>query len=291
MKSTGEQTSNASLHGDKLYQERAREALPLLIRQAKARQSLVYSELADELGMPNPRNLNYVLGQIGNSLEELGKEWKDHVPPLQCIVISKASGLPGEGIAWFIKDKETFRKSSHSHQREMLTNMLHDVYSYPKWDEVLQHFKLKPNTAPVKVFTKLNVNARGQGTGESALHLAFKNFIAKNPSAVGHAGFDHGRTEFTLPSADSIDVLFESSQLTLGVEVKSRISDPTDILRGLFQCVKYAALLEAHNKVRGISPNVEVILALEGTFPRELVSIKNILGIQVLDQIPTKGIT
>lgn len=44
--------------GSKLYQQRAQKALPILVRQAKARQSIYYSQLAQELGMPNPRNLN-----------------------------------------------------------------------------------------------------------------------------------------------------------------------------------------------------------------------------------------
>jgi len=56
---------SAPISGEKLYQERARAALPLLVRQAQAGAPIFYSDLADELGMPNPRNLNYVLGSIG----------------------------------------------------------------------------------------------------------------------------------------------------------------------------------------------------------------------------------
>jgi hypothetical protein len=53
------------ISGDRLYQERARRALPLLVRQAQAGAPIHYSELAEELGMPNPRNLSGVnyLGQ------------------------------------------------------------------------------------------------------------------------------------------------------------------------------------------------------------------------------------
>ncbi len=56
------------LIGDKLYQKRARLTLPLLVRQAKAEEPITYENLASELGMPNPRNLNYVLGSIGKAL-------------------------------------------------------------------------------------------------------------------------------------------------------------------------------------------------------------------------------
>jgi hypothetical protein len=57
--------------GDKLYQHRARLALPLLVRQAEAGKPIIYSDLAEELGMPNPRNLNYPLGSIGSTIENL----------------------------------------------------------------------------------------------------------------------------------------------------------------------------------------------------------------------------
>ncbi len=59
------------ISGDKAYQVHARAAFPLLVRQAQAGVPVFYSDLAEELGMPNPRNLNYVLGSIGQSLELL----------------------------------------------------------------------------------------------------------------------------------------------------------------------------------------------------------------------------
>ena len=75
----------APLGGDKLYQERARAALPLLVRQAIAAKPIFYSALADELAMPNPRNLNYVLGCIGQAMVRLSKQWKTKVPPISLL--------------------------------------------------------------------------------------------------------------------------------------------------------------------------------------------------------------
>jgi hypothetical protein len=40
---------NNFLSGVELYQERARQALPLLVRQDKAEQSIFYSDLSEEL--------------------------------------------------------------------------------------------------------------------------------------------------------------------------------------------------------------------------------------------------
>ena len=75
----------SSLDGNKLYQECARATLPLLVRQAKVVQSIYYSALADELEMPNPRNLNYVLGSIGQEMDRISKKWKTKVPQIQAM--------------------------------------------------------------------------------------------------------------------------------------------------------------------------------------------------------------
>ncbi len=97
------------LSGDKLYQQRARAVLPVLVRQAKATQKIYYGDLAAEVSIPNPRNLNYPLGSIGNALKSLSKKWAIKIPQIQCIVVNKGSELPGEGIGWFI-DKKDFNK-------------------------------------------------------------------------------------------------------------------------------------------------------------------------------------
>ena len=115
--------------GDKLYQIRARDALAILVRQAKAGQKIFYSELADELGMTNPRNLNYVLGAIGNSMLQLGKKWGSKVPPIQAIVINKATDLPGEGISWFTPNEEQFKIASRWERKLIIDAMLSEIAS------------------------------------------------------------------------------------------------------------------------------------------------------------------
>ena len=56
-------TISESISSDKAYQVSARNAA-FLTRQAEASIQVYYSDLAKELGMPNPRNLNYMLGRI-----------------------------------------------------------------------------------------------------------------------------------------------------------------------------------------------------------------------------------
>lgn len=79
--------------------------------------------------------------------------------------------------------------------------------------------------------------------------------------------------------------MFTDGNLKIGVEVKSKISLKDDIERGLFQCIKYKALLEAEQIVIGEIPNCRVILALENSLPPELIKVKNRLDIEVIDNI------
>ena len=65
------------ISGNSLYEKRARSALPILVRQALAKGKIYYADLAEELEVPNPRNLNCVLGCIGDALLELGELWQE----------------------------------------------------------------------------------------------------------------------------------------------------------------------------------------------------------------------
>jgi hypothetical protein len=269
-------------NGDKLYLKTAKKALPYLVRQAKVGQTIYYSDLAQELDVPNPRNLNYVLGAIGNALIELTERTKIEIPAIQCIVVNKKEELPGEGIVWFIS-KTDFSKLNRTQKQKVVAAQLTQISAFQKWDWVLAELgleQLKPNFDKVINAAK----AKRGSSGESEQHKKFKDFISKNPSAVGlKPNLDNGLQEYKLISADTIDVLFTDKDLQIAIEVKSLISDTSDILRGLFQCVKYKHLLEAEQAINNIIPNCKVILALEGQLPNDLKLIKNILGIKVVE--------
>lgn len=171
MSSTAEIAS--PLEGDKLYQKRARAAFPLLVRQAEAAMPIFYSSLAKELSIPNPRNLNYVLGSIGQAIVRVSKKWKTEVPPIQCLVVNKATGLPGEGIGWFLVAKEDFGKLPLRRRREIVQTELQHIYAYPHWGDVLAELGLDP--AETDFRNEVSEAARGFGGGESDAHRCLKD--------------------------------------------------------------------------------------------------------------------
>ena len=127
--------------------------------------------------------------------------------------------------------------------------------------------------------------ARG-GAGEGVAHRTLKEYIRDNPLSVGiDLKRAKSETESKLPSGDFIDVFFENSTSWIGVEVKTDQSSEDDIRRGLYQCVKYRAVMEADCSVRGIERNIRVLLALGGLFPRSLLKEKTVLDIEVRDRL------
>lgn len=277
---TVEIASSNILNGKKLYLERARITLPYLVRQAKAGKTIYYSDLAVEVNIPNPRNFNFILGAIGNALIKLDSS----IPPIQCLVINKQTNFPGDGIDGFI-DKKNFSKLNRTQKTEVLNRALTQIFSYQRWDWVLKQLQIEPLKLDIEHVIEKAKQIR-VGGGESPFHRDFKNFIANNPSSVGLSKrIGVGKTEYILPSADSIDVVFVDKNTKICIEVKSKISDTADILRGLFQCVKYKHLIEAEQIVKNENPDSRVILALEEKLPDNLIIVKNILGIEVIDNI------
>ena len=133
---------------------------------------------------------------------------------------------------------------------------------------------------------------RGGGGGEKDPHNDLKNYIAENPSAVElNESLAPGKIEQKLlPTDDQPDVLFQDTHCRIAVEVKSRISPQTDLERGLFQCVKYKALLEARRIVDEKTYEVDAILAIECSLPKELISIRDKLGIKVIENVEVPSI-
>ena len=219
-----------SISGDALYQKRARAAFPILVRQAIAREKITYSDLVEELGMPNARNLNYVLGSIGNTIRQLRKEWKEkQIPMIQGIVVNQKTILPGAGFDPFISEKP-----NPLQKEAIVEKVLGEAFGYPRWLEVLEKLGLAP-VKPLKTQPVLPVERRG-GTAESEAHNRLKNYVAQHPKSVERKkSLAPGNTECRLPSGNVPDVLFQDRHCRIVVEVKSHLSSKDDLRRGLFQ--------------------------------------------------------
>jgi hypothetical protein len=121
--------------------------------------------------------------------------------------------------------------------------------------------------------------------GEGQDHRRLKEFIAANPHVVGVPAGLTGMLEYPLPSGDCVDVLFQNGDAWLAVEVKGRHSPEADVARGIFQCIKYQAIVEAYQTSKELPPDARAILVLEASLPVRLVPLKDLLDVEVIDNV------
>ncbi|MBP6017039.1 MAG: hypothetical protein KA586_09990 [Candidatus Promineofilum sp.] len=272
----------SNIHGNKQYEQRARLILPILVRQAQAGQTITYMGLSRETGI-HQRGFSYPLGTVAEALQDLSKQWGEPIPALTSMVIYATTGVPGPGFGWAVTDMDGYKDMRAWEQKTVANKAREECFHYDMWPAVLHALRLKPLEPAVP--PALVDTARGKG-GEGEAHRRLKEYVAAHPEVVGHADWKvRGRTEYHLPSSDAIDVLFQTPWTWLAVEVKAANAGTADILRGLFQCVKYQALLEAEARVTDRPVAIASVLVLEGALPNELVAAHNTLGITVFEGV------
>ena len=263
--------------------------LPVLVRQAASGRPLTYSALARELGMSHHRPVQRSAGLIAYALDEISamRGWqKNPPPPLQSLIINKQTGLPGHGVDGFMSLQ--YRQAKTKKQREAALLGVHGrIYSYPLWREVMHLLDVEPADTDLDELSDEATDAAGIG-GEGPEHKALKEYIAAHPNIVGIVMQSPGAVEYPLPSGDRVDVVFKGDGWLTAVEVKSHISGRDDIARGIYQCVKYRAVLEARSSVSDSPFDVSVTLALGGSLPPELLKLANSFAIKVVDGIIPK---
>ena len=269
------------ISGEKLYQVRARAAFPRLVQFAESRRATTYTLLSRELGMKNPRNLDYVLGAVGESLERLGasKAWRlPAPPPLQFLVVNKNTGLPGSGIDSFHPGFSSF---PDWRKREVVEREQAGVFHYPHWRDVLQTMGM----APLSGTPALVGVARHWRGGEGPEHAALKAWICTQAALFSLPSEILGLPEISLSSGDRPDVTFVHRRTVLAVEVKPAQAPEADIARGIFQCVKYKAVLDAEAAVQGTRRAARVVLALGGRLTPATRTAAALLGIEVMEVV------
>lgn len=132
---------------------------------------------------------------------------------------------------------------------------------------LLQNGKAEIKAKESKELHQASFRKYGKG-GEKEEHKKLKKYARDNPQLFGMHKESVSKTEHLLPSGDLLDVLFQHDGTWTAVEVKSRRSDERDIRRGIYQCIKYRAVLEAMKKAHRKIKRVEVFLLLENKIIR-----------------------
>ncbi len=256
-------------------------AIPVLIRWAKnGITTNTYGDLIKELGMTRFSGIGHTLGYIEDVIAELRKETGENIPTLNALVRGK-NGLPSYGFEYV---NEHYGMMSLQDKRRYVDGVNSETIKYPSWDIVLQALCLKPSIVNSKTDEGAIRKGHFIGSGEGTQHKALKEYILNHPEAIGLRNISKRDNEFILLSGDRLDVYFEQKDGSrIAVEVKSIISSDDDILRGIYQCVKYKAVLEAENRTHGFFGKTQAVLIIEGILSVSNQQVKDLLGINVIE--------
>ena len=256
-------------------------SIPILVRWAQCGITTnTYGDLIKELGMSRFSGIGYTLGCIEDVISALRKEIKRQIPTLNALVHGK-DGLPSQGFSYVYPDYDSYPLDV---KRALVDAENAKAVEYKHWDAVLQLLCLKPSTVNSYKDEESIRSGCFYGGGEGAQHKALKEYIYAHPELVGIRNVVKRDTEFILLSGDRLDVYFEQKDGSrIAVEVKSKISTDDDILRGIYQCVKYKAILDAENKTHGVLGSTSSLLVLEGALSESNQQVKDSLGVAVID--------
>lgn len=245
----------------------------ILIQRAKEGRTITYTELAQQLHEhyghePKPRKTLYgpPVGAVGFALRDLSEQWGDPIPPLNVIVVQAHSGMPGTGadeVAHYFFDDGG--RGMARNRKAYIEAAMQAVFDYGrKWDRVaaaLGADRLKPGV-PTDPGRKIPLPKIARAYNpESKEHKALKAWVKRNPELFEDYGsFGKGDNEHCLSSGDRPDAYFENGREYLAVEVKASHASDAELMRGVYQCVKYKAVLRAERIAQKRAPAVDAVL-------------------------------
>ena len=282
--------------GNLTDEEYAPIALSILIEHVLSQrdevlQTLTYEDLAEKLGRKNKhgrpwaKGMGHLLGKVTGLIDQVSPQLPEPAPYLTTIVVSKAgptAGLPDVGIKgrWPGYDTLSRKDKKAKVEHEYVQIMRYGT----RWNDVLRLVGLPQFSAPPTRPFK-----GGMGGGESPEHHALKEYVLAHPEMFGAQTSWKAEPEFILRSLDAIDVMFRSEDVWIGVEVKSSVSERniSDYERGLYQVIKYKAVLEAQALIDRPKnpPKVHVYLALQKALPAQFRGVAHALGVECFENV------
>lgn len=263
-----------------------RKIIPILIRWAKQGFSnKTYNDLIKELGLVRFSAIGKELEYVSDVINKLDSLSGERIPTLNALVNNK-NLLPSHGFSYV---RNAYKYMSDEEKKIYVMGLNEKAFHYKKWDWVLASLGLAPSTIIDDIeIIREKIKKGYKSGGESVYHKKLKEYVCKHPEMLGIKDKDviERETEHQLLSGDKLDVYFETSDGSkIAVEVKSKISDDTDILRGLFQCLKYQAILDAECKVASEEAKNYVFLILEGQLSAENNRVRDVFNINVLENV------
>lgn len=265
----------------KKSREIVKKMIPILVRWAK--QGLTtntYGDLIKELGKKRFSGIGTQLGMVDDVFKRFEELTGEQIPTLNALVKSKSTMLPSPGFSYVYKSYPNMGDDEKRHLVALLNN---DAINYKNWDWVLSSLGLAPSIANIQVNEKVIRSGKFYGKGgEGENHKKLKEYVYQHPETLGLTGIIERETEYILLSGDRLDVLFVLADGSkVAIEVKPSTSPDADVMRGLYQCIKYKAIMDAEDNVHGVKPINSAILVIGGSLSPENRQVCETLGVTV----------
>ena len=242
-------------------QELVRQIIPILVEWAKhGKTDKTYGDLIHALGYSRYSGIGEQLGNVEKVLVKLREVTGEDIPTLNALV--QKNGIPSAGFKFV---RSFYNSLTLQEKKSLVAGLNARAVNYTKWNWVLDQLGLQPT----KIFTEKELEQLGThyGGGEGEEHKSLKKYICQHPECLNYKDVVFAETEHPLPSGDSLDVYFELSDgKHVAIEVKPSIAPDQDICRGVFQCVKYNAVMDALRKIECKGYEIEVLLVTAGKF-------------------------
>lgn len=250
--------------------ENARLVLPYLVDYAQKRETITYGGLAAKAGKHHRRMPN-ALGVIRDEICIPRK-----LPLINAIVIKQDTGQPGHSFL-----PEGTGHLNVDEYRQAYQLLRDEVFAYQGWYQVLEALSLLPVEKSPEDFNKegreyLSYEARQGGVGEGDDHRRLKLFIARHPEILGLPEQRAGDTEVELLSGDRCDVVFWMPNSVAVAEIKN--GERGELVKGIFQTVKYRAILEAQKGQGAPYPVTAFLVAYN--IPNDIAAFAARFGIE-----------
>ncbi len=260
--------------------------IPILIKWARESWDSphYYADIAKSIGS----NLQSVGAWLGLIWSHVIHPRFPYAPSLNALVCNQITHLPSDGLDYVFPN---YSKSSLKEQKEFVAKANLAAHEYD-WNPVLRELGLKPlDVLPFKELCDYNNRlffGKGHSKhlkgGENLFHKRLKEYIQEHPDKIGILeDITFSAIEHTVLSQDRIDVLIATKNTSYAIEVKSEISNDDDIIRGVFQAVKYKAVLEAQGKINGDTTDVKSILVISRALPELAAKMAKILDVTVIE--------
>ena len=260
-----------------------------LIHAAKSHRTLTYGQVKRRLEEQCGFDVIFTIsvGKVaGATMNAILDEFPD-APLLNVLLVRVNSGLPGLGVVGYLATRYPGRRwlrgdsvEKHTRWRELVEYEATRVYEYKHWDKVYRQIygRRLPAIAENLKGSERDIANRGRG-GEGENHRSLRLKVKRNPGLV-RPGLrpENTKTEVELYSGDRVDVVSNGKTGRIAIEVKSRDSNRNDLRRGVYQCVKYRAVMAAEDMRR--TPKIETWLVTETELPADLRALAHRLDVR-----------